>query len=737
MGKRTYLRTLSSAFAIASTLCFAAGAQAAESDTAGGDIIVTAAKTGAQSIQKVPLNISAVGEDALEKASATTLDDVMRQVPGVNVSGGTGNKTVVIRGLAAQTGAAQVGIYLDEALLPAQGNASVAQGTPELFDIARVEVLRGPQGTLYGAGAQSGTVRYITNEPDLQQMKGAFSTEAGVRSSNGGGKYQVNAMANLPVVEDVLGLRVAGFARHTDGFVSIPSLNRDHSDKEDTIGARAQMLFKPAPDTKITASLNYQKIDMADMSRVLATQNIRTNPVLEPFVDKMLIASAVAEQGIGFGTVTATYSHIDRRNSYNFDQSQFLPAPNRDTYLPDQFDSYDLNYGVMQQEGHMRSDVGELRFASDFNFPLQVTGGLFYNKMRMVADVFGSYVDPTTGLPYAQLPTWYQTHATSRTTNKAAFVNGNLEITDSLKLEAGIRFFKLGRTTRTYVANSYFDDTVGWGDPSGAKSNGNVKKAQLTYNVTDDIMTYVVFSEGFREGGANTVFPGASYPADYTPDFVKNYEFGFKTQLFDRQLTLNGALYHMQWTDIQVQQRDVTGAYTYTSNAGKANLDGVELEATIRPAAIPGFTLGLNGRYSVQKLAEDNPLVTGLNPNPYAGMKGQAIPYSNKLGGAVSVDQDFDVGTLPAYIHADATYTGKGYTAFDPSDPYRRRIGDYAIVNARIGVTGAGWTASLYGKNLTNVRGITTWRVEALAGLADRVFIVDRREIGAAVSFEF
>ncbi len=707
-------------------------AETAAADETGGDIVVTASKTGATSIQKIPLNISAIGDEQLKKVSATTIDDVMRQVPGVNVSGNTGNKTVVVRGLAAQKGSAQVGIYLDEALLPAAGNASVAQTAPELFDIARVEVLRGPQGTLYGAGSQAGTVRYITNEPNLQRYEGAFSLDAGLRARNGGAKEQVNAMANVPVIDDVLGLRVAGFARHVDGFVRIPSLDRNHSDNENSMGGRAELLFKPSPNTRITASVHYQDIKLADTGRVLPHSDTRSNPVLEPFRDKLLIASATAEQNLGFGTLTATYSHIRRRNSYNFDQSQYLPAPNASIYLPPQYADYDLRYGVMQQEALSNSDLGELRFASSWDFPVQVTGGLFYNKSRMTADVFGSYVDPATGLPYAGIPSWYRTHTVSSSSNKAAFLNGTWAITDALKLEVGIRFFEIKRASRTYTANSFFNATTGWGDPSSSKNTGSVKKAQLSYNFTDRVMAYAVFSQGFREGGANTVFPGASYPAAYDPDFVDNYELGFKTQWFDRQLTVNGAIYHMDWTGIQVSQNDSTGAYTYTSNGGKATLDGGELELTLRPSALPGFTLGLTGRYSVQKLAEDNPAV-----GTYYGLKGQEIPYSNKLGGSVSVDQEFTLAQLPAFVHVDATYTGKGHTALDPRDPTYRTIGNYAIVNLRTGIDNDSWSAAIYAKNLTNVRGITTWRVEQVPGLPDRVVTTDPREVGLSLSFKF
>ena len=242
-----------------------------------------------------------------------------------------------------------------------------------------------------------------------------------------------------------------------------------------------------------------------------------------------------------------------------------------------------------------------------------------------------------------------------------------------------------------------------------------------------------MYSQGFREGGANTQFPGTTgIPTSYKPDTVTNYEIGVKTELADRQLTLDGAVYHMIWNGIQVEDHDSTGAYTYTTNGSKANFNGVEAEIQFSPRVLPDFSAGLTGRYSKQVLSADNPAVT-----TYAGTKGEAIPYSNKVGASAWVEQRFNVWSLPSYAHIDAAYTGRGYTAFDTKDPTYRPIGNYTIVNGRLGVKESRWDAAFYVKNLANTRGYTTWRVQSNAGIPDEVIITPPREVGLNVNYNF
>ena len=725
--------TTTSAIAQSTT---AATATAADSSDGGlAEVLVTASKKGAQNIQDVALNISAVGADQLAKSGAATMDEVMAEVPGVEINGPSGNKTIVIRGLAAQTGTALVGLYLDEILLPSASAPGVNQSDLPLFDIERVEVLRGPQGTLYGAGSMGGTVRYITTPPDLEHSSAKTSLEGAEVASGGGGKYQGAVTVNIPIVNDMLGMRVMAWERKADGYITLTDIDSKGVNWEDSNGARVELLYRPADATKITATLYYQNIKLNDSGYVFTNCDCRANPVLEPYYDRLLASNLTVEQDVGVGKITLTGSNIRRNSEFNYDQSQYLPvgAANAAEFLPPQYDSYNLKYGTIQRLATVIQDTYELRYSSDFKGPLQLTGGLFYNKSANYSDIPGWYIDPGTAMPYGQIPPWYQTYGELTDTNKAAFIDATFDLTSQLSIEGGTRYYNLQQANTTDVANPYFGTQTGYQPYEQAKSTGTVNKGQLTYKPTDRMLTYVEYSQGFREGGGNTQFPGTTgIPSSYNPDFVTNYEIGVKTELADRQLTLDGAIYHMIWRDIQVEDHDSTGAYTYTTNGSKANFNGVEAELQIAPKALPNFSAGVTGRYSKQVLSENNPAVT-----TYAGTKGESIPYSNKVGASAWAEQHFNVWTLPSYAHIDAAYTGRGYTAFDTHDPTYRPIGNYTIVNGRLGVKESAWDAAFYIKNMANTRGYTTWRVQSTAGIPDEVIITPPREIGLDFDYNF
>jgi iron complex outermembrane receptor protein len=721
--------------AVAQSTTAATATAADASDSGLAEVLVTASKKGAQNIQDVALNISAVGADQLAKSGAATIDEVMAAVPGVEINGPSGNKTIVIRGLAAQTGTALVGLYLDEILLPSASAPGVNQSDLPLVDIERVEVLRGPQGTLYGAGSMGGTVRYITTPPDLERVSARTSLEGAKVAQDGGNKYQGAVTVNVPIVNDLLGMRVMAWERRADGYITLTDINSKGVNWEDSNGARVEFLYRPSDTTKVTATLNYQNIKLNDSGYVFVNCNCRANPVLEPYLDRLLASNITVEQDVGVGKVTLTGSNIRRNSQFNYDQSQYLPVSPANTavFLPKQYDAYDLRFGTIQRLSTVIQNTGELRYVSDFKGPLQLTGGLFYDKSANYGHIPGWYIDPGTAMPYGAIPPWYETFGEFTNTNKAAFIDATFDVTSQLSIEGGTRYYNLHQNNTTYVANPYFGTQTGYQPYQQATSTGTVSKGQLTYKPMERMLAYLVYSQGFREGGANTQFPGTTgIPSTYNPDTVTNYEIGVKTELADRQLTLDGAVYHMIWNGIQVADHDSTGAYTYTTNGSKANFNGVEAEIQISPKALPDFSAGVTARYSKQELSENNPAVT-----TFAGTKGEAIPYSNKVGASAWVEQHFTAWGLPSYAHIDAAYTGRGYTAFDTKDPTYRPIGNYTVVNGRVGVKESRWDAAFYVKNMANTRGYTTWRVQSTAGIPDEVIITPPREIGVDVGYNF
>ncbi|MEH6676886.1 TonB-dependent receptor [Phenylobacterium sp.] len=700
----------------------AALAQASSGPVDLDEVVVTASKRGAASVQEIPYNISAVGEEQLQKTGAATLDDIVRQVPGISTMGGQGNKTVIIRGLAASAGAPQVGIYLDETPLTGIGGTNVRQSDIGLYDIERIEVLRGPQGTLYGAGSQGGTLRYITNKPETTGgLSGAVGTKIATRARDGGERLEGHAVINVPIVEDMFAVRALAYGRTVDGFVDMPLLEIEGSDKEKVEGGRFQAMLDLPTRTNILGSMVYQRARMDDSSQTLRDTDSRPLRALEPYLDELRLYNLTVEQEVGVGTITATVSSYDRKTRFVFDQSQFVSP----------------RFGSINQTTKTNALTGELRFASDFDGPVQVVTGLFYENRDSDAISLGAFVNDPNGLIDVPAEPFFAQPSDQHVLNRAAFFNAMWDVTEKLSIEGGVRYFKMQRRNETSLIFDVFGRPLGPQPSQSAVSDGNALKAQASYEFTDDILGYAIYSEGFREGGPNAPGLLGNYPLSFDPDFVKNYELGWKSTVLDRQLQLNGAVYLMKWDDIQVSQRDPTGAFNYTSNAGKAELKGIELEGRLRPNALPGFSANFAVRRSDQKLTEDNPLVAGPPANPLAGLEGERIPNTSKWGGNLGVEQTFTMFGLDAYARADASYTGEAFTTFSPNDPIRRAFGDYTLVDLRSGVQTGTWEASIYVRNLFNERALTGWNVQSRPGIPDLVRTTEPRELGIQLGYNF
>jgi iron complex outermembrane receptor protein len=527
-------------------------------------------------------------------------------------------------------------------------------------------------------------------------------------------------MLNIPLATDQLAVRVVGYGRRVDGLVDLPAINLKRSDAEKTYGGRVELLAKLGASTSVLLSAIYQNTKLDDVNRVSVSTDSRPDPVREPFQDELKLLNLTIEQGVGFGKITATASTYQRNTAFTYDVSQFV-AP---------------NYASVSQKNQIEGTTGEVRFSSDLKGPFQFIGGLFYEKRDLSGFNNGFIVNPADGLPFRPNLTFFISKQYENVVNKAAFVNASLDVTSKLSVEGGIRFYDLKSTSGSTLIQDPFGRPLGPTPTLRSDATGNVKKLRVSYQANKSFLVYGTFSEGFREGGANPIgLVTGAFPLTFKPDLVKNYELGWKSKLFDRQFTLNGAVYYMSWNDIQVLQTDSTGAFGFTINGGKASLKGVELEGRLTPRAIPGFAANFSVRYSDQKLTQDQPLFPGAAPNPFAGRDGDRIPYTSKVAANLGIEQGFKLASLNGFARVDVAYIGKSYTTFRAADPLYRTMGDYALVDFRTGLSRSTWDASIYVKNILNKRGINEWTVEA--GLTDRVRTTDPREAGVELTFRF
>ncbi|MEE4453096.1 TonB-dependent receptor [Novosphingobium resinovorum] len=677
---------------------------AGASDGVGGDIVVTASKRTSSTIQDTPIAVQALGGDSLKEKGAVDFADFYRSIPALNVQDeGPGDKRYVIRGINA-AGAGTVGLYLDETVITGENSQDGGGQAPDvkLFDIDRVEVLKGPQGTTFGASSMAGTMRYITKKADPDGgVNGYF--QSALRATKGAALgMQSDGAVNIPIVKGVFAVRASGFYADLPGWIDNKFENGANAEKSKA--GRITARLQATPDLTVDVTAMYQDVhqdaknyyNLQDYSGAALPRDYQADEVRSPYDDKSEIYNATVNYKQSYGTFTGTVSRFVRDTGFTRDAS--LAA---DSFFG--LDYSDEGRSALVQKKHRRVDSGELRFASDFGGPIQVlVGGFFQNENRFyhsswpTADAQGNITADSDMLLDRTVDT--------RIKERALFGELSYKFLDNLTFTAGARLFdfKLSQLSTSLVA-------AGGGAGSGAgnmlhaKDNGVIGRFNLAWKVSDQVNTYVQVAQGYRSGGTNdptaAEIAGVTIPEGYGSDSLWNYEWGVKTTLLDRKLFLNGALYYIDWSDIQVSQQATSGtvSFSYTGNGGKATVKGAEVTLEARPVA--GLDINVSGNYNVAELSEDNPIVA-------TGRKGDRIPYVPKLTGAASVDYTtfVDALGLDASFGANVSYQGSSATKFNATIDNYQKLDSYWMVGLRAGINKAPWSLNLNVSNLFNDR---------------------------------
>lgn len=732
----------------------------ADSQTEVADIIVTATKRGDEALRNVPIAIQALTGDTLTKSGATQFSDYATRVPSLSFQDlGPGDKKYIIRGINS-TGAATVGAYYDEAVISADNrNDGGGRNTDiRLYDIERIEVLKGPQGTLYGASSESGTIRIITKKPDMLNFGGYIAGELSA-THKGGTNYNINGALNLPIVEDRLAARVVGWYVDDSGFIDqtrVPSGLLKNVNNDRTSGGRATLRYTPTENFTLTASATIQDTHSNGSSRytppgtlsfsttgfpaVPGGDLINTDLTRSPLDDKVKIYSLTGEYDFGSGSLVATTNYFDRRMRFTFDSSPILfffgvPIP-----------------GITIQPQSRRIWSNELRYASKFDGPFNFVLGGFYSHEKSDFDVevvrsndLGEPRGPFTrlnsddALSNPNGNTFFGRFDNNRLTQYAVFGEATFAFTPELKATVGARYFH-NRLSSTQETTHPFGG-FGPNPPGVLQNSANDHKAtfkgNLSWKPNEDVLVYATAAQGFRTGGLNQAdLPFASgIPRSYNSDSLWNYELGTKLTLADKRLRIDAAVYHIDWSNIQVRAVDSTGAFPFTTNAGGATVDGVE--ADINAVIARGVTLAAGGSYQNAKLTSDQP---GPTPRPgNLGLDGDRIPNVPRFSGSVNLDVDRPLsGTFNYLIHADVSYHGSSHTTLAANttrDPFDVRLQSYALVNLRLGIKNDLWTAAVFARNLFDKRA----QVDAISSSQDPLALITVRPqtFGVSLSRKF
>jgi iron complex outermembrane receptor protein len=735
-----------------------AAESASDSASPGIQEVVVTAERRSENLQTVPLSVTALDNSSIERMGITTLKDLAREVPGLTVvSSGPGQNILIMRGISSTAGTtATVGYYLDDTPIQASSNAALlsARGVvdPALFDLARVEVLRGPQGTLYGSSSMGGTVKYVTTQPDATRFSATVGTQLSY-TDGGGPNVETTGTLNMPIT-DAVAARVSAFYRHNDGFIDRYSINPNNYlgvnaaagparnvNSENTSGVRAVVKIDATSNLSITPSVIFQEQRLGGPFNFDSPQGsfgnlIQARDTAEPTSQKTWIGNVTVRETLPDFELMSSTSYYDREIMINEDASNvlyffFSPVPQNFVYPVSMHGDY--RNKEWTQEG---------RFTSTFQGPFQVTGGLFYHYVEAplqssIPDTPGyqaAFGDPFGG------ETIYGGTRNASLREYAVYGEASYDIPDILKVTAGVRGFRVDQTflqTGEGVLNG--GSTV---NGSTSRDTGANPKVTLSHAFTADDMIYVTASKGYRPGGPNNPAPASVCGPDveklglsqsqltkYDSDHLWNYEIGGKSRWLDRRLTINGSIYYIDWT--AVQQQIVLGCgFNITANFGKATSKGGELEVAYVP--VDGLTFTASGSYTDATLGNAIP---GSD-----AQKGDRLTDVPRWTAAISGEYERAMfGNTSGFARIDFTDRDGANALYDRTSPFYHYDG-FGLMNLRIGLeTREAWKASLYLDNAFNKIGETALPVAIAADLPTtrRLAVNTPRTVGVSLQYQF
>ena len=762
-----YERARLRAWMATSALCAAvfAGAPAlaqqaaapAETHETVSEIVVTAQKRS-ESVQSVPISVTAMDERKLERLGIQNLTDVARATPGLAVtSAGPGQNVLIIRGVSSTAGTAgTVGYYLDDTPIAASSNASLLAQRglldPSVFDISRIEVLHGPQGTLYGSSSMGGTIKYVTSQPDATRFSAKASATASY-TEGGGPNGSINGMVNMPIVEDKLAARISAFYRYQDGFIDRYQIDpndilkvkpnspvKENVNTESTGGFRAQLLIKPDDTLTITPSIFYQYTRLGapfqfDRPPGSFDNLIQTRDVSEVSDQRSLLGNIAIHKRLPFGEIVSSTSYYSRQIKINEDSSKVLAF----FFSPPQTSVYP---SVMTGIYRNREFTQELRFASDFQGPFQLIAGGYFHRtfapLESAIPVPPGY-DKTFGSPFGGT-VFYHGIRKATLQESAAFAEASYDLGHGLTARAGLRAFQVDQRFYQWgegVLNGGVSQVS-----NSSSDNGLNPKFNLSWQIDPDHMVYATASKGYRPGGPNNPAPAAVCGAEvsklglsvsqltrYQPDTLWNYEAGAKTRWLDRKLTVNGSVYYIDWSDVQ-QQIVLNCGFNITANFGKATSKGAELEVEYHP--LPGLSLNAAAGYTDATLSNDIPGTPARKGDPL-----QDVPHWN-LAGGVEYAKSFSNG-FNGFGRLDVNYTSDALALYDRTSPFHERKG-FVITNVKLGIdNGDHWQAVFFVDNLFDKIGQTGLPAAIGADLPTtrRIAVNRPRTVGVTLSYKY
>ena len=688
-------------------------------------VIVTAARRR-EPVREVPLKVDVLQTDTLERNGDRELADYVADQPGVTLShGGSFSGALSIRGLAtASLGAASVGVYVDDVATGSSAPYGLGSTTPldmGLLDLNHIEILRGPQGTLYGAGAMGGLVKYVTNEPDSSELSGSVRVAAS-STEDGGAGSTVSGVLNVPIKTDVAAVRFAGYRTRFGGYDDTVGLAADKNvNRGITEGARISGLLTPSRNlsVRLTATTqdakrngnNYEDLNPAT-GQFTQGERTRRLDTAEPSSVQTNLLGLDIEYDMGWARLNAITSAQNVMLHAIADYSALVPALNQ--------------YGLpattawANSSGQQHRVSQEFRLTSRASHDIEWLAGLYINRER--SSVAGGYRFSTASGP-SDL-NLYTTSKPATYRDLAGYGDVTWHATTDLSLTGGVR---VGHMTQAYTNTSsglLAGGTLTNGGSS--KQTADTWLATAGYKLSPDSSVYARAASGYRPGGPNGLFANTSptISPTFKSDSLWSYEAGYKGALLDHTLTVEAAVYDIEWRDILQPIYD--HGFAFFTNGGKARLTGTELSLNWLPTAAWRF----DGALSLidAKLRTD---AIGLG-----GHAGDDIPTTARVSASLSAARNFELGGHPAYLGVNARHIGERNAGFQGSAVLPAyTMPSYNVFGLQAGVDLERYKLSFYVRNLTNTRGMDGVAFSSLT--AAQAVMTEPRTIGLAASASF
>lgn len=691
-----------------------------------GEIIVTARKRS-EVIQDIPVSVNVLTGDRIDRLNATQLADYAGYIPGLDLigRGNPGTNVVFMRGVfsgSLTAGAATVGTYVDETPVSSSSPFGGAFGSVDLFpyDLERLEVLRGPQGTLYGSSAMGGLLKYVLKAPNLTAFEGRVGTEGFDVAGGSDVGWGVRAGVSVPLVADKLAARASFTRLESPGFIDNAATGTQNENNIEQDGGRIQLLWAATDDLaiKLTAVRETSNSDGNDQVTVNRADLAPTfgdlqkfHATFEPASLETTYYAATIDWNVGWADLVSASSYSTSENIVTGDGSAF--------FLP----VFGVN-ASFTSNSDIEKRTQELRLTSPAGKSVEWMLGGFYTSEDATISNIGTPLNPATGTVAPQFNPLLSSVAPFTYEEYAAFGELTFQFTNAFDLGVGLRWSTNDQTQEQNNGGFLFNPM----NPAATTQVlGESSEDVLTYmgsaryHFSTDTMAYARIATGYRAGGPNLALPGV--PPSFDSDRVKNYEIGVKSEFLGQRALFDLTLFYIDWSDVQVLVQPVI--LTYTANAGGAVSKGAELTSAFSPAK--GLTFGLNAAYTDAKLTETVPTL--------AARDGDRIPRIPEWSGAFTADYEFRLGAnLIARLGGGYRYVGARDSAF-AGNPASFRFPSRDLVDLSASLSAKHWTSRVYVRNLTDNHayvdqgntGPTTMQIN----------IIRPRVIGLSVDIEF